>query len=96
MSKWPGLPVAPCPPIGLPRSVSSLGPEDRSFTSVQPSSLIASKHDLPQSLPGWVPRLGTENGYVESGWDIEGNKGYFTAAASPKDIITWSPETVAS
>lgn len=31
-----------------------------------------------------------------SGWNIEGNKGYFTAAASPKDIITWSPETVAS
>lgn len=76
--------VDPCPPIGLTRSTSSLGPEDRLFISVQSSCLIASQHHLSQSLPGWVPRLGTGSEYVEDGWETEGNQGCFTAT---KDIL---------
>lgn len=70
----------PCPPIGLPRSTSSMGPEDRLFISVQSSCLIVSQHYLSQSLAGWVPRLGTGSEYVEHGWEGEGNQGCFTVA----------------
>lgn len=60
--QWPGFLVDPYSPIGLPRSISPLGPEDQFFISVQPSPLIVSKHYLPQSLPDWVPGLGTGMG----------------------------------
>lgn len=62
MSSGPVSLFDPYSPTGLPRSISSRGPEDQFFISVQPSSLMVSKHSLPQSLPGWVPRLGTGMG----------------------------------
>lgn len=94
MEQWTLFSVGPCPPIGSPKSTFSLGPEDWFFVSLQPSSQIVSKHHLPQSLPGWVLRLGTGHGYVENCLEVEDNHGCLIAAVSPEDIIAWSPWTL--
>lgn len=61
-------------PIGLPRSISSLGPEDQFFISVQPSPLIVSKHYLPPELARLGSKIRGRDGYVEKGWEVEGHR----------------------
>lgn len=62
------------------------GPKYLILLLCSPLSLIISKHDLPQSLPHWLQRLGTEKGFVEKRWAVDG---CFTAAVCPEDIISW-------
>lgn len=69
------------------------GPRDLILLLCSSLSLIISKHDLPQSLPRWLPRLGMENGFVEKRWAVDG---CLTAAVPPEDIITCTLEFLAS
>lgn len=80
---------SPCWPMSTHRfaKIDILpGPKDLILLLCSPSSLIISKHDLPQSLPHWLPRLGTEQGFVERRWVVDG---CFTAAVCPEDVTTW-------
>lgn len=74
---------SPCWPMSTHRfaKIDILpGPRDLILHLCSPLSLMISKHDLPQSLPHWLPRLGTENGFVEKRWAVDG---CFPAAVSP-------------